>query len=210
VTTASPERWAKLWREIGAKDDGLAVYQELVALYSEPHRHYHNLKHIADCLDEFDGARHGARHPLAIELAIWFHDAIYAPRAPDNEEKSAELAEKRITEAGGDEELRASVTALVMATKSHGRSAHGSSPFICDVDLSIFGKPESRFWEYEAQIRKEYDWVPIAIFAAKRSEILEKFLACGRIYSTQQFFDRYEKQARANLQASVQKLRNHA
>lgn len=210
MTTASPESWAKLWREIGAKDDGLAVFQELVALYSEPHRHYHNLHHIADCLDEFDAARHVARHPLAIELGIWFHDAIYDPRASDNEEKSAELAEKRITEAGGDEDLRASVTALVMATKSHGRSAHGSSPFICDVDLSIFGKPESRFWEYEAQIRKEYDWVPIAIFAAKRAEILEKFLACGRIYSTQQFFDRYEKQARANLQASVQKLRNRA
>jgi predicted metal-dependent HD superfamily phosphohydrolase len=139
-------------------------------------------------------------------LAIWFHDAIYDPRAPDNEERSAELAEKRITEAGGGEDLRASVSALVMATKSHDRSAHGSTPLIIDVDLSILGKPEARFWEYEAQIRKEYDWVPTEIFAAKRAEILEKFLAQSRIYSTQQFLDRYEKQARANLQASVQKL----
>ncbi len=206
MTTASLERWTKLWREIGAKDDGFAVYQELVSHYSEPHRHYHNLQHIGECLEELDAVKQVARHPLAIELAIWFHDAIYDPRAPDNEERSAELAEKRITEAGGGEDLRASVSALVMATKSHDRSAHGSTPLIIDVDLSILGKPEARFWEYEAQIRKEYDWVPTEIFAAKRAEILEKFLARGRIYSTQPFLDRYEKQARANLQASVQKL----
>jgi len=54
---ASRERWVKLWREIGARDDGLAVYQELAALYAEPHRHYHNLQHVADCLNEFDSAR---------------------------------------------------------------------------------------------------------------------------------------------------------
>jgi predicted metal-dependent HD superfamily phosphohydrolase len=203
-----PERWTKLWREIGAHKEGLTVYQELVSLYSEPHRHYHNLNHIAECLHEFDAAHNIARHPVAIELAIWFHDAIYDPRASDNEEKSAELAESRLTEAGGDKDLCASVAALVMATKAHGRSAHGSASLISDLDLSVFGKPEPRFWEYEAQIRKEYDWVPIEIFAAKRAEILDKFLARGRIYLTQQFFDRYEKQARTNLHASVQRLTN--
>jgi len=209
MTTASSEIWTKLWREIGTKDDGLAVYQELVSLYSEPHRQYHNLHHIAQCLSEFDSARHLARHPLAVELAIWFHDAIYDPRASDNEEKSAELAEKRISQAGGDEYLFASVSSLVLATKPpHGRSAHGDAPLISDVDLSILGKPEARFWEYEAQIRREYDWVPEAIFATKRAEILQQFLARERIYSTKHFFGRYEEQARLNLQASVQKLKS--
>jgi predicted metal-dependent HD superfamily phosphohydrolase len=208
MMTPSSERWTKLWREIGAKDDGLAAYQELVSHYSEPHRHYHNFGHIAECLDEFDSARHLANLSVAVELAIWFHDAIYDTHAPDNEEKSAELAKRRISEAGGSTELGASVFALVMATKTHDSLSHPDAPLLVDVDLSILGKPEERFWEYEAQIRREYGWVPEAMFATKRAEILERFLARQRIYSTKQFYDRYEREARANIQASVQKLKS--
>jgi predicted metal-dependent HD superfamily phosphohydrolase len=205
---ASRERWVKLWREIGARDDGLAVYQELVALYSEPHRHYHNLQHIADCLNEFDSARNLAQRPLAVELASWFHDAIYNTHASDNEEKSAELAKKRLSETVGSNGLSDTVAALVMATKSHDASLNPDAPLMVDVDLSILGQPEERFWKYESQIRGEYGWVPEAIFATKRTEILERFLARGRIYSTKHFFDRYEQQARANLEASIQKLKS--
>jgi predicted metal-dependent HD superfamily phosphohydrolase len=210
VTTASPERWAKLWREIGAKDDGLAVYQELASAYSEPHRHYHNFQHISDCLNEFESARDLAQLPLAVELAIWFHDAVYDTRAGDNEEKSAELAKMRIRAAREDINLLVGTFALVLATKTHDPSRHPDAPLMVDVDLSILGQPEKRFCEYESQIRREYDWVPDGIFAAKRAEILERFLARERIYSTKEFFDRYEKRARANLEASVQKLRNRA
>jgi predicted metal-dependent HD superfamily phosphohydrolase len=206
VTTASPDRWAKLWREIGAKDDELAVYQELVSLYSQPHRHYHNFSHIADCLNEFDIARNLAHQPIAVELAIWFHDAIYDTHAANNEEKSAELAQKRIADAKAGGELCASLFALVMATKTHDPSLHPDAPLLVDIDLSILGKPEETFWEYESQIRSEYNWVPERVFAMKRAEILERFLRRERIFSTKVFFDRYEKQARANIRASIEKL----
>ena len=208
MTTASRERWTKLWHEIGAKDDGLAVYEELVSLYSEPHRHYHNLLHIDECLNEFESARSLAQQPSAVELAIWFHDAVYDTHAANNEEKSAELAQKRIVDAKAGGELCASVFALVMATRTHDPSLHADAPLLVDIDLSILGKPAERFWEYEAQIRHEYEWVPEATFATKRAEILEGFLRRKRIYSTDQFFDRYEKQARANIQTSLQKLKS--
>jgi len=210
VTTASSDTWTKLWRETCAKGDALVVYQELVSLYSEPHRHYHNLHHISDCLAEFYPARGLAREPFGVELAIWFHDAIYDTHTADNEERSAELAKKRLSEAGGDAQLCASVFALIMATKSHDPSLHPDAPLLVDLDLSILGKPGERFWEYETQIRKEYDWVPESVFNTKRANILERFLARSRIYSTKPFFDRYEKQARANIQASVQKLNSRA
>ena len=208
MTSESSERWTRLWREIGAKGDGISVYHELVSFYSESHRRYHNLRHVADCLKEFDPAKHLAQQPLAIEAAIWFHDAIYNTHAPDNEEKSAELAKKRLSEAGVITDLKGSVAALVMATKTHDSSLHRDAPLLVDIDLSIFGKSEERFWEYENQIRREYDWVPSETFAIKRAEILERFLARPRIYSTKEFFDSYEKQARVNLHASIQKLRN--
>jgi len=77
-----------------------------------------------------------------------------------------------------------------------------------DIDLSIFGQVAERFWNYERQIRREYEWVPEDIFATKRAEILEKFLSRPRIFSTEIFFSKYEAQARSNLKESVARLRN--
>jgi predicted metal-dependent HD superfamily phosphohydrolase len=74
------------------------------------------------------------------------------------------------------------------------------------VDLGIFGQSQGRFEEYEAQIRREYSWVPVKIYAAKRAEILRHFLARERIYTTDLFHDRWERAARANLQRSILNL----
>jgi predicted metal-dependent HD superfamily phosphohydrolase len=206
MTAPGPDRWNKLWRQVTAKDDPLPIYQELVALYSQPHRHYHNLRHIAECLTEFDSARNLAHQPVAVELAIWLHDAIYDTHAQDNEEQSAGLARRRISEAGGDKDLCASVIALIMATKRHDASLHPDAPLLIDVDLSILGRPEERFLEYEAQIRREYEWVPEENFALKRAEILKCFLARKHIYATDAFFGRFESEARRNLQNSLRQL----
>jgi predicted metal-dependent HD superfamily phosphohydrolase len=203
----TPDRWAQLWRQVTAIGDPLPAYQELASLYSQPHRHYHNLRHIADCLAEFDSARHLAREPVALELAIWFHDAIYDTHAQDNEEGSAELAKQRIAEAAGSADWCKSVAALVLSTKVHEPTTHPDAPLLVAVDLSILGQAEERFQEYEAQIRREYEWVPGTTFAAKRAEILERFLARERLYATEHFFAKYESQARANLQDSLRKLK---
>ena len=212
MKAAGPERWIRLWREIAAKGDPLPIYQDLVSLYSQPHRHYHNLRHIAECLTGFDSARRLAQQPVAVELAIWFHDAIYDTHAQDNEEKSAELATRRISEAGGDPHFSGSVRALIMATKTHDAALHPDAPLLVDLDLHILGQPDAQFREYEAQIRREYDWVAEAMFAARRAEILERFLARERIYTTDPFLTMYERQARTNLQNSLRKLnrRSHA
>jgi predicted metal-dependent HD superfamily phosphohydrolase len=204
---ASPDRWVRLWRRIAPQGEPLAIYQELVSLHSQPHRHYHNLNHIAACLSEFDSVPEPALNPVAVELAIWFHDAVYDTHAPDNEERSAELASRRIAAAGGSADLRGSVSALVLATKTHDSSLHPDAPLLVDVDLSILGQPEMRFQEYETQIRGEYEWVPEKTFAEKRAEVLERFLARKRIYTTQPFFSKYETRARANLNDSVWKLK---
>jgi predicted metal-dependent HD superfamily phosphohydrolase len=183
------------------------VYQELVSRYSEPHRHYHNLHHIAECLGEFDSARHLAGDPVALELAIWFHDVVYDPHAPDNEERSAEVAKQHLGQAGGSAALIGSVAAFVLTTKAHESSTHRDASLLIDVDLSILGQQKERFREYEAQIRWEYNWVPESTFAARRAEILERFLARERVYTTEPFFTKYESRARANLQDSIRKLR---
>jgi len=200
------DRWLQLWQDAGGCGDGATWYEKLTRAYAEPQRHYHTQQHIAECLAEFDGARQLAQQPAAVELALWFHDAVYDPKAGDNEEQSAAMA-RSCLETGGASNLAASVSDLVMATKSHGTEAGPDAALMVDVDLSILGQGEQRFAEYEAQIREEYRWVPKLIFNSKRAEILERFLARSRIYATDFFAAKYERQARRNLEGSIRELR---
>src|SRR6185436_2336575 len=127
VNALDRDRWNALWRAAGAMQDTAPRCDQLIQLYNEPHRHYHNSRHITDCLSEFDLTRHLAKEPIAVELAIWFHDAIYDPRAADNEERSADLVKQCISEAGLNKTLGDAVAALVLATKQHDNSLHADA-----------------------------------------------------------------------------------
>ena len=98
MSELNPERWEKLWRAAAKEIPTPEYFHQLVAMYSELHRHYHNQNHIANCLAEFDRVKSFVDNPPAVELAIWFHDAVYDPRAGDNEERSAELAKDWLKE----------------------------------------------------------------------------------------------------------------
>lgn len=200
------DRWQRLWQAAGASGDPAPWYERLTHAYAEPQRHYHNQQHIGECLAEFDSARPLAKQPEAVELALWFHDAVYDPKASDNEEQSAALA-KQCLEAAGLLRLAATVAELVMATKLHGANAGPDAALIVDVDLSILGQNEARFAEYEAQVRKEYGWVPKLIFNSRRAKILQRFLDRPHLYATEHFARKYEQNARRNLEQSVRKLK---
>jgi predicted metal-dependent HD superfamily phosphohydrolase len=199
-----------LWQSVRARGDALPWYERLAAAYVEPHRHYHNQRHIAECLAAFDSARHLARWPEAVEMAIWFHDAIYDPKAADNEKQSAQLAKRCLAEAGIATALSDTVNRLIMATQKHEVGDDPDAALMVDIDLSIFGQPEERFLEYEKQIRREYAWVPKIIFAPKRAQILEGFLRRDSIYRTDSFRTKYESSARRNLERSIDILRGRS
>ena len=200
-------RWAYLWRSASGAGDGGAWFDDLNARYAETHRHYHSARHIGECLVEFDVSRDLAKDPVAVEFALWFHDAIYDTHASDNEEQSAILAERCLQDAGADPRLRSSVAQLVLTTKAHDASQHEDAPLLVDIDLTILGADEGRFFEYESQIRQEYAWVPEPMFVEKRVEILQRFLDRPRIYLTPLFFETHEERARTNLRASLAQLR---
>ncbi|HEX7899907.1 MAG TPA: N-methyl-D-aspartate receptor NMDAR2C subunit [Planctomycetota bacterium] len=165
----------------------------LKARYAEPHRRYHTLEHIEHCLAEFDPAL--AQDPEAVELAIWFHDAVYDTRRSDNEERSAAWLLELLPEAKRAAEL-------ILVTKHHQASTPDEA-LLVDVDLAILGQSKERFDRYEKQIREEYAWVPGLIFRRKRRKILRGFLERPFIYGTEAFRAKYEAAARANLLRST-------
>src|SRR4030042_1627249 len=84
-------RWLLFLEAIGACGDSPAVFADLDRRYREPGRFYHTWEHVAECLADRDAAHDLCDTPAEVELALWFHDAVYDPRASDNEARSAAL-----------------------------------------------------------------------------------------------------------------------
>lgn len=198
--------WHEAWQALGVAQPDAALLAALEARYREPHRHYHTLEHLDACLRHFVSARTLAEHPHEIVLALWFHDAVYAIRAPDNERLSADWAREALTTAGVDAEVAGRVHALVMVTRHDVAPATVDQQLLLDADLSILGARAAVFDAYEQQVFAEYAAVPRDAFRANRRRILQGFLDRPRIYHTAQFHDRLEAQARANLARSIRQL----
>ena len=168
--------------------------------YSEPHRHYHTVRHLEECFSKLEELQSEAVHIGEIELALWFHDAVYDVKRHDNEEKSAEWACSCLRQAKAPVEITQHVRSLISATRHHAPTMDIDTKILLDVDLSILGTSPERFQEYAQQIRDEYRHVPLPLFAHKRKVVLECFLKRPRIFNTGAFFERYESHARNNIE----------
>lgn len=196
------QRFTALWQHLGLSGDPVPVFQDLAARYEEPHRAYHNLRHITECLELLDTVPTAP----AVEIALWFHDAVYDPQARDNEERSAELAATCLKNAGAPADFIPHVEALILTTKRHTPEDREDFALISDIDLSILGRAPSRFDEYEQDIRREYAWVSDEDFAKGRGGFLESVLARPAIFLTDHFHDLLERPARANITRSLEAL----
>jgi predicted metal-dependent HD superfamily phosphohydrolase len=200
------ERWRATWRGLGVvtRDDGL--FGVLIDRYSEPHRKYHTLQHLDECFARLDEARGFTERIHEVELALWFHDAVYEVRRQDNEDQSASWAHVAAERAGLPDAVAERVRSLILATKHNAEPTSRDAALLVDVDLAILGAASGRFDEYERQVREEYSWVPGFLFRRKRREILEGFLARPHVYHTDHFLTCYEAPARANLVRSIERL----
>jgi predicted metal-dependent HD superfamily phosphohydrolase len=201
------ESWSRLWQRIGLRGAAKASFEEVTRRYNEPHRYYHNSRHIAECLAHFEAVRSQASEVESLETAIWLHDVVYHPKRADNEKASSRFAAELLVEGDAASGLVSATVALIDATTHKRLPSDAASALIIDIDLSIFGASDDRFWEYERQIRSEYDFVPKAIYRVKRAEILEQFLGRPSIYHTEYFRSRYEQAARSHLVESIHRLR---
>ena len=176
-----------------------AMGERLVMAYTEPHRHYHGLAHISACLELVRQAPLTDAELVMAELALWFQDAVYDPRASDNEQRSAELASAWIDEVGaeGAEE----VAALIAMTKGHvlPDAASRTMQVVHDIDLSILGADPVEYERYVADIRAEYAWLSDHDFAAGRAAVLEAFLRADAIFALPGYRSALEASARRNL-----------
>ena len=203
----APDAGRELW---------LAEGSLLLRGWSEPHRRYHTLQHLAEvlaALDELEAA--GAVGPddaLLARAVGWYHDLAYDPRAAagSNEHRSATLARDHLHRLGVDGDVVDAVEAGVLMTVSHEvdpRAPHTPAfEAFHDADLRILAAPTSRYAEYRAQVRQEYAHLPDAVFRPGRAAVMGGFLARRRIYCTDHAHERWTAAARANLAAELEDL----
>jgi len=202
----SEQRWQQLMNSLGFTQSE-RVYQQLITYYAQKHRHYHTLEHIEDCLKHFDAVKSVSLEPLAIELAIWFHDAIYQPFSKKNEFDSAKWAKSFIlSQSEKWQTLSEQVFNLILATAHASKVSDPDALLLLDIDLSILGSEQSTYQAYEGQIRQEYKKVPFFIYKRKRIKILQQFLNRKTIYTHGYFYEKYEHQARENLHRAISLL----
>lgn len=201
----TPGRWQALMHGLGLPENETTL-AGLSAAYRQPHRHYHTRQHIADCLAHFDALRHEAGQPHAVELAIWFHDAVYDPYRSDNEQASADWAERFLRGNGAPATLRDRVQALILATRHDAIATDHDMAILIDIDLSILGSAPDAYDEYRHAIRREYHWVPGILFRRNRRAVLGSFLRRERIYLTGHFHASHETRARRNIETELEML----
>jgi len=188
-----------------------ALQGELAALYRAPGRHYHGLAHVEALLALATEYRPALSDPEAVEAAIWFHDAVYDSRAKDNEAQSAVLARRKLAGRTGEGRI-GRIAAMIEATATHEVPAFGDpgtvrdAALFLDMDLSILGAAPEVFDAYEQAVRREYGWVEEAAWRAGRGAVLKNFLARRHIFHTAEFRQRFEAQARRNMERSLAKL----
>jgi predicted metal-dependent HD superfamily phosphohydrolase len=189
---------------LGLKEDD-KLFRFLDAAYSSPDRHYHSGTHISECLKQFAMLKHLADRPAEVEFAIWFHDAVYDTHQSDNEEQSAVLASSYLVKNDVHVDVVKRVEEMIVATKNHG-STTSDGALLLDVDLGILGTSSDVFERYDAQIRKEYEWIPLSDYKRGRAEILKSFLNRDAIFTTEYFQENYEARARSNLKRKIEEL----
>jgi len=175
------------------------LWKEIKTNHSKSGRHYHNLDHLIDLHNQLIEVKDKIKNWNVILFTLFYHDVIYKSTKKDNEEQSGKLAIKRMTEIGVQESEINQCHQQILATKYHKENSDSDTNYFTDADLSILGREPNKYKDYCRKIRKEYSIYPNFLYNKGRKKVIEHFLSMPRIYKTEEFYNKYEKQAKQNL-----------
>ncbi|EJL74461.1 HD domain-containing protein [Chryseobacterium populi] len=182
------------------------LWLEIEQKYSGKGRYYHNLEHIGNMFLEIEAVKKFISNFSNISFAIFYHDVIYDSSSKSNEEKSAEFAQTRLQKLPMDHESVNRVCKQIVATKTHQKSSDTDTNYLLDADLSILGKNLETYLDYTRKIRKEYSIYPDFLYKPGRKKVLQHFLELDNIFKTDYFKERYEVQAKLNIEYELRSL----
>ena len=195
-----PATYIRLVQEYGVSaQDVQALWAEIHRHYTHSKRHYHNLDHLEDLLIQLTSVKDRIDNWPVILFTLYYHDIIYKSTKKNNEAKSADLASLRMNELSVSSPEIQLCYEQILATKAHTVSTNSDTNYFTDADLSILGRVPDEYDQYCQKIRKEYSIYPMFLYKKGRKKVVEHFLSMKRIYKTEEFFSKFEEQARHNL-----------
>jgi predicted metal-dependent HD superfamily phosphohydrolase len=201
------ESWAEL---AGDSPTSRTEWSALIGNWSEPHRRYHGLAHLAAVLGLVGELAGAASDPDAVALAAWYHDIAYDPERDDNEQLSAERARAGLRGLVPEDRVD-EVARLVLLTAGHdAEPGDANGAVLCDADLAVLAGPPDAYVAYASAIRAEYGHLSDEEFTAGRIAVLERLLALPRLYRLPAVADEWTPRARANMTAELSLLRSRA
>lgn len=208
------EEWVRLGERLDLEggDRWAAIGNGLLTRWGEPHRTYHDQRHLEDVLLALDQlATAGEEIEPVTQLAAWFHDAVYAGQPGEDERASAELVGALLGPVGLAGDAINQVHDFVLATIPDAplENVPPSLAQLLDADLTIFAAGERRYLEYTQAVRAEYTHVSDTDFRRGRAQILLSYLERPRIYRLEVAAAIWEERARQNLATEVRRLTAH-
>ena len=201
------EAWAAL---AGDSPTSRTEWAAIIGAWSEPHRRYHDLAHLAAVLGLVGALAGTADDPDAVRLAAWYHDIAYDPERTDNEEVSAGRARAGLRGLVPDDRVD-EVERLVLLTAGHDPAPDDANgAVLCDADLAVLAGPPDAYAAYASAIREEYGHLSDEEFTAGRIAVLEHLLALPALYRTPEAARQWADRAAANLTAELTLLRRRA
>ena len=182
------------------------LWMEIDKNYSSKKRHYHTLQHLENLLAQLTEIKTKIQNWEAILFTLFYHDIIYNSLKSDNEEKSAELAEKRMKQISVSKDTIELCKNQILATKSHVQSTNKDTKYFTGADLSVLGQNWEAYSLYYKNVRKEYSIYPDFVYNQGRKKILNHFLSMDKIFKTDFFYNKFEAQAKKNLQKEMELL----
>jgi predicted metal-dependent HD superfamily phosphohydrolase len=191
------ERFYTLWQACEGADPN-RVWEALSQHYQEPHRFYHTLAHLAQCLKELDNAKDHIEEFRATEMAIWFHDIIYQYGARDNEALSAEYF-RTVAAPTMPANFVDRVCEFIVATQHTGAAQDEAVAFVVDIDLSGFGLPWEGYMADSDALRLEAGSIGDEQYYQGKMRFLSELQKWPSLFQSPFFRDRLEERAHSNI-----------
>jgi predicted metal-dependent HD superfamily phosphohydrolase len=178
AATELTSAWSELMPH--APDLGASLLQR----WQEPHRHYHDIRHLFQMLGALTMLS-PAGVPPELRLAAWFHDAVYEGVSGQDEAASADLARVELAAVDTPPDLVEEVFRLVMLTVEHRPDAEDSAGvLLVDADLSILGQAPGRYQMYVRDVRAEHPRRSDTEFGMARLGVVRALLSAETLYGS--------------------------
>ncbi|KAL2747359.1 uncharacterized protein V1477_004051 [Vespula maculifrons] len=191
-------------------------FDKLKQAYSGEKRIYHNLDMLCEKLNHYHEIKNNLKNPQAFLLALIFQNYEYDPKVINDEIKNLEHFIVFAEEAGltVNSELREETCALLEIMAIHSTEAHKiggafgceDAHYFLDLDMAVLGSLPENYAEYARKIRGEYAFLSEPMYTALRLKVLQNFVQIPNIFATKEFREKFEEQARENIQAEIELL----